>query len=410
MGVSTDRMAGGSQIWRRRRGLALALGAVVVAGVLGGGWWWNTDDARAVNGDAKVMGPRKSGPRGDGRSGARELRGGARGEEEAAASVASDEEMNLRLAELQEQWRDFDVAAREMVPVIDWPAGEALAKESARLLLCSRQMLALMRTLREGEVECRHLLNMEVLRLLRQRENGRAMRSLLTGLPDEDKTSEIVRGVWLIAAAEICPADELEAFRASIGSTSWAQELTFKMHQREAARNPEGALKGMLGQLEKGIDSEDRDDALVRPMMSVPEDADFAKLDAVLSGSGGKFREDGTLRRLWDREGYERSVSNGRVALMQRWVDVDAETARGYAVGNLATLDPAMMEPLSYEMAARDPDAGYAWVRNLPDGPHFDVAARELIGWLDPARRAELLERMGGEGGMTNEGDLDRHK
>ncbi len=210
------------------------------------------------------------------------------------------------------------------------------------------------------------------------------------------------RETWSKAAGKTCPDEEIEAFRAALGSPSCAQEALFGWSQRRMATDPVPAILYTLQALEEKVPSDSRSQALAHLFrQGLPGDVDFETLEKLLPT--GDYRNPGSL-------GPHDPLTNGRPVLFEKWAKDDALAAANYVMENPERCSPKLIETISEGVKLSDPAIAREWVAHFPAGPYLDEAADKAV-WLlagdspdearelasqisDPGRRDSALKRV----------------
>ncbi len=286
---------------------------------------------------------------------------------------------------------------------------QALAKESAGLLLCSREAVELLFFLKENELWGEGPLKHEIARLF---DSPRAaeVRQLLTELPETAEITgqrsykqggETYRDEWSMAAGKSCPEDEFDSFRAALKCKSCALEALYGRNERLMASDPQAAFTSSLEAFRSGTPSISGEAGvgLLFKVENSPK-VDFQKFEEQLPPDGPKDESQGPY-------GDENAFTLIRRGLFWRWAEIDPAAAANHVMANPGRLVPRLMEEIVGAYSYKDRNAIIAWVSTFPQGPYFDAAAKsascyarglpgidELIGKIqDPKIREEAMER-----------------
>lgn len=309
------------------------------------------------------------------------------------------------LARLKLQWM-------ELKPKGNYGLNEqkALAKESAELLLCSREAVELLFFLKENELWGEGPLKHEISRLFDSPRAAEA-RQLLTELPETAEITgpgsykqggESYRDEWSMAAGKTCPDDEFETFRAALNCKSCAIEALYGHNQRLMASDPQAAFSSSLEAFKSGIPAFTGIGGVTQlfEVKNCPK-FDFRKFEEQLPPDGPKDESHGPY-------GDEEAFTLIRRKLFWHWAEIDPAAAANHVMANPDRLVPRLMEEIVGGYSRfKDSKVIIAWVATFPEGPYFDAAAKsaassargtpeidELIQKIqDPKMREEAMER-----------------
>jgi hypothetical protein len=289
-------------------------------------------------------------------------------------------------------------------------AANALALESAELLMCSREMLDLLELLDLHKMEYGIIKTTYAVAELFETARAAEARQLLTTLPE---TAQLVgersyqgggktyRDKWSHAAGKTCPADQFESFRAALNCKSCATEALYGRNETLMASDPEAAFTSSLEALKSRTPSISGRYGVTRLFEGeLPAGIDFAKLEAQLPTDWPKVEA--------GRPGVEEDAMTAiRSKLFWNWAKIDPAAAANHVMAHPDRLAPGLMEDIVGGYSYKHHNDITAWVSTFPAGPYFDAAARsaavyargepgigELIQKIqDPKMREEALER-----------------
>jgi RNA polymerase sigma factor (sigma-70 family) len=271
-----------------------------------------------------------------------------------------------------------------------------LAEESARLLLCSEEMVQLLDFLEHHKRLDVMLISAEVEKLFNSSRAAEA-RELLVALPESvtitrDRAHkggrQAYRDFWSKAAGKTCPDGEFEAFCAALNCGSCAKEALYGRNLGLMKVDFEAAFSSSLEAYQSGVPSISGSDVL-RDFFMVEErlDVDFGKIERLLPAD----------ERLGDV----------RHPLFRKWAEIDPIAAANYLIDARDRLDPIFAGAIVHGSSFRNGSEIIALASRFPEGPYLDHAAvhasmnytqggneiMELIQKIqDPELRAEALK------------------
>jgi RNA polymerase sigma factor (sigma-70 family) len=259
------------------------------------------------------------------------------------------------------------------------PEQDALAKESAELLMCSTEMIELLKFLTSNEFGyAESAIDSEVKALFGTSRAAEA-RQLLTELPE---TAEVVgerrykelgkpyRDHWSKAAGRTCPEDQFESFRTALNCKSCAVEALYGRNQMLMGSDPEAAFKSSLDALKSGTPSiSGRHGVMELFEGELPVGIDFAKLEQQLPTDWPNEEADRA-------SGEEDAMTAIRGKLFWSWAKIAPVAAANHVLANPDRLAPGLMEDIvgGYSSYRHDNDI-IVWVSTFAEGPYFDSAA-----------------------------------
>ena len=263
------------------------------------------------------------------------------------------------------------------------PEQEALAKESADLLMCSRETLELLRFLYEQKIEFAAMnLEWAVEALFRSPRAAEA-RKLLTELPEAAKIARDRgytnggRDYWSFVAGLTCPPEEFEAFRKALNCESCAQEALYGHNVELAKTNPMAALESSLKAFNSDVPSISGQSAIIE-LLEAEISAGFDW------GAAEDLLEKGARMHVAEEGSYEDPpITKIRETLFCKWGRIDPVAAANHLMDHPDRLPPELMHAVVGSYGAKylleDERAGkqavIAFVSQLPEGPYFDQAA-----------------------------------
>jgi RNA polymerase sigma factor (sigma-70 family) len=298
------------------------------------------------------------------------------------------------LERLKQEWLEThksnepeDVAHRTM-----------LAEESARLLLCSEEMIQLLDFLDHNKrSDVLMQISAEVEKLFDSPLAAEA-RKLLVALPEsvtitrdrafKSSGREAYRDLWSKAAGKTCPDDEFEAFRAALNCASCAKEALYGRNLTLMRVDPEAAFISSLEAHQSGVPSLSGSEGLRELfMMEGRLSVDYEKLERLLPAA--------------------EPLGDVRYPLFRKWAEVDPVAAAKYLLDSRDRLDPSLAGAIVHGCSFRNRSEIIALVSRFPEGTYYDHAAvhasmtytqggREIFELIrkiqDPELRAEALK------------------
>jgi len=280
------------------------------------------------------------------------------------------------LERLKQRW--LELKPRENAGV---PEQEALAKESAKLLLSGTEAVELLRFLKKNEFWGESTLEREIAGVFGTSQADEARAMLLeiadtrtwTDLRGYKTGGDSYRETWSKAAGKSCPDGEFDSFCRALNSTSCAQEALFGRNERLFETDPVAALAATLESLEADMPSDSRTSSLLNLFeQDLPPGVNFANLEKLLPPGNRQ-----TEKESWQHSGDP--VSGGREKLFEKWAKVDSVAAADYVLTNPDRCPPKLIQTISKTLNLNDPAIATKWVERFPAGPHFDAAADEAV-------------------------------
>jgi len=287
---------------------------------------------------------------------------------------------------------------------------DALASESAEVLMCSREMLDLLKFLSSHEMRYAVVKTDYAVEALFGTAKAAEARQLLVELPETAKVreersyksvGEPYRDRWSLAAGKTCPEDQFDSFIVALNCRLCAQEALYGRNLTLMRTDPEAAFTSSLEAFASGVPSISGRYGITMLFESeLPPDVDFAKFEEQLPADGTLGKSD---RPFVEIEAY----TEIRQKLFWYWAKIDPAGAANHVLANPDRLAPRLMEEVVGGYSYRDLDGLIGWVSGFPEGPYFDLAARsaavyargrpgidELIQRIqDPKLRQQARER-----------------
>ena len=281
-------------------------------------------------------------------------------------SASSQATLERRLKLLKKRWRDLGV--RELGPASpeDIAKRRELSVESARLLLCTKEAVDLIRFL-ESEGIPNHVGD-EIGNLFRSDLSIEARKTLIA-LPDHFYNGINFRSNWSFEAGRFCPAEELKAFLDALDDPACRQQALFGRNLNLIATDPIMAVTSTLEELENGVESPRRSEALRTLMLSLPPDADFQRIARLLPTPAHPADP---------RSPYHSCLD----PLFGSWAKANPKELSSHIMESSNKISPGYIEHPARELLRQDISTGIEWIQTLPDGPHFDAASRVAVEML----------------------------
>lgn len=257
---------------------------------------------------------------------------------------------------------------------------DALAKESATLLMCSRETLDLLNFLTRNEFRYGAAkIDTEVAALFDTPSASEA-RKLLVELPE---TLEIVgersykdgggayRDRWSLAAGRTCPEHEFDSFRTALNCKHCALEALYGRNIRLMQSDPMAAFISSLEAYKSGVPSISGRYGITRLFENeIPQDFDWGAAEKCLP-------VDSAPSNALPRKPYvqEPAFTEIRRYLLRDWAKVDPAAAANHVISNPDRLAPDLMREIVSGYSYKDCNGIVAWVTTFPEGPYFDSAA-----------------------------------
>ncbi|MES2657133.1 MAG: sigma-70 family RNA polymerase sigma factor [Verrucomicrobiota bacterium] len=290
---------------------------------------------------------------------------------------------------------------------------ETLAKESAELLLCGREMIDLLKFLKDHELEGSNFTLSNSVEWLFKTARAAEARELLVELPETANVlyegapgqgGEAYRDWWSRAAGKTCPEDEFESFRAALNCKSCATEALYGRNERRLTSDPQAAFTSSLEAYRSGIPTiSGRGGVTVLFHVKAEQAAkvDFQKWEEQLPPD---VQDDEPRPPHLDEDAF----TVFRRKLFWNWAEIDPAAAANHVMANPDRLAPRLMEEIVGGYSSyKDRNAIIAWVGTFPEGPYFDAAARSAASYArgtpgideliqkvqDPKMREEAAKR-----------------
>ncbi|MES2659325.1 MAG: hypothetical protein V4689_11965 [Verrucomicrobiota bacterium] len=283
------------------------------------------------------------------------------------------------LEHLKKQWLTLGKGGE------NYEAALELSKESARLLLASQESVDLIVFLSEHKIG--NGISDRIQDLFSSSQAADARITLL-GLPDgQSGDGTNYREEWSAKAGMGCSEAEFEAFHAALGGGPCAQEALLGHYQARVTVEPVETVRATIDELGKKMDSMSSVSIYSKLMDRLPDSAPFGEIEEMLP-----------------------KADHARAMLFKKWAAVDRQGAFDHLMANSGRLNPELIVPITQAFMKGDMWAGFEWVQKMPDGPHFDTAARVVINSLrtmypdqarqvadqitDPVEREKAYERI----------------
>jgi hypothetical protein len=290
------------------------------------------------------------------------------------------------------------------------PEQNALAKESAEGLMCSPEMLELLKFLKSNKMGYAESMTDFEVKALFGTSRAAEARQRLTELPETAEIAgersykeggETYRDEWSHAAGKTCPEDQFESFRTALNCKSCATEALYGRNETLMASDPQAAFTSSLEALKSRTPSISGRYGVMRLFEGeLPAGIDFAKLEQQLPTD-------------WPNEeadrpgGEEDAMTEIRGKLFWHWAEIDPAAAANHVMAHPDRLAPGLMEDIVGGYSYKHHNDITAWVSSFPAGPYFDAAARsaavyargepgigELIQKIqDPKMREKAVKR-----------------
>jgi RNA polymerase sigma factor (sigma-70 family) len=272
------------------------------------------------------------------------------------------EERRRALADLKQRWLavgNDNARTRDQ---------DALAKESVELLSCSAETYELSNFLIEHEIRYGEVVMGHQLEALFRSPRGREARELLAAItsPLDPGKQHAKLEEWCHDAGKGCPAEEFEAFHASLKNRRCAQEALLGRNLTVFRLDPEAAVRTALQVLDSEIHSLSKSDHLKRLFMGkMPENLDYPALEQLLPPDSGKPDVLHWTPTDWSRH-----------QMITAWGKVDPEAAARHVMEHPDRMPPRLMENIVGAGQFGDASPTLRWVSELPPGPYYDAAAK----------------------------------
>jgi RNA polymerase sigma factor (sigma-70 family) len=259
------------------------------------------------------------------------------------------EERRRALADLKRRWLAL---GRDNARTADQ---EALAKESVGLLSCSAETYELSNFMIEHEIHYGEVVMGHQLEALFRSNKSSDARELLAAVmvPLLPGKQYATLEAWSNLAGKGCPAEEFEAFHASLNNRGCAQEALLGRSLALMETDPDAAVKMALGILQSDVHSRTKQSQLSRLFMAdLPPDTDFGKLESLLPvGTPGE-----AIPGAW------RTANPGRQQLITAWGKVDPETAVRHVMEHPERMPPRLLQDIVGAGQFGDASPTFRWV------------------------------------------------
>ncbi len=323
-----------------------------------------------------------------------------------ARSTRDQKPSRSRLLEsLEEQWLEIGGNNAKI------KNQDTLAAETVRLLGCGPELYQLVQILEKR----RHFygaakIGDELSRLFHSTEAATARR-MFASIPEVSVAGKQFSKLeeWSKLAGKGCPADEIDAFLATLKNEGCALEARFGRNETLMRSDPKAAVLATLRALETGTQSRSRPECLkLLFWVKVPEGVDFAKLESLLPPEepGAADPDDDPSSFAFHRD----PIQIGRQELYGTWAEADPQAALNHLLEKSNLPDTGALQSVTANFAASKPDLCLAWLKELPPGPVYDTAvasaaiyisrtqpevAKELtLGITDEKKRKDALEAL----------------
>ena len=204
---------------------------------------------------------------------------------------------------------------------------------------------------------------------------GDEARSLLIGL----STSSQYRQLWSYYAGLGTPLEKFDEFCTGLQDSSCIKNALIGKSMQLVASDPVGAVSIALQAKEDRERTSHSDLILENLMDSLPQDAPFPKIEALLS---------------LQREGGAEETEIARQHLFVKWAQSDVFAASRYAIENPNRSTPELFERMASMLAGKVFAEAIPWIQSLPRGPYSDAAIKGAISQmcqLYPVESDQLL-------------------
>lgn len=278
----------------------------------------------------------------------------------------------------------------------------ALAKESVDLLSCSAETYELSNFLIEHEIRYGEVVMGHQLEALFRSPRGREARELLASIiaPLDPGKQHAKLEEWCLEAGKGCPAEEFEAFHASLKNRGCAQEALLGRNLAVFPEDPEAAVRTALQVLSSEVHSLSKSDHLKRLFMGqVPKNLDYPALEQLLPPDSGN---PDVMR--WTPTDW------GRHQMIIAWGKTDPGAAARHVMAHPERMPARLMENIVGAGQFGDASPTLRWVSELPPGPYYDAAAkgvaiyfrdyqpeearRIVLKMSDPKLREETMKKL----------------
>jgi hypothetical protein len=259
------------------------------------------------------------------------------------------------------------------------PEQEALAKERAELLMCTRETLELLKFLNERKIEFANMKLESAVEALFRSSHAAEARKLLTELP-EAATLARDRGYtnggrdrWSFIAGQTCPPGEFDAFLTDLNCQSCAQEALYGRNVELAKTNPMAALESSLNAFNSDVPSISGQSAILRLLEAeIPTEFDW--------GAAEELCDKGARMHLAAEGSYEDPpITKIREKLFWKWGRIDPAAAANHLMEHPDRLPPELMHEIVGSYFAKylfdNKQADISFISQLPGGPYYDQAA-----------------------------------
>lgn len=240
---------------------------------------------------------------------------------------------------------------------------EALAEESAQLLLCTDEALDLMVFLSTNEMGNERIaFETSIYNLF---ESSVAVQARDALLQLSDRKAELgcdYRENWSYSAGRGCQAEDFEFFHSKLAQVSegLAQEALIGRNKSLIKLDPESALKSTLELLNKGIQTQHSHQLVLSDLMwDLPPEVDFKKIDELLPAV--------------DPNDSTSPVNCCRPKFFEKWAEKDPVMAAEYVMAHPDRFKPEWLAPVAGKvMSQYGMESGVDWIQKFPPGPYLD--------------------------------------
>ncbi|WP_052573024.1 sigma-70 family RNA polymerase sigma factor [Haloferula sp. BvORR071] len=269
---------------------------------------------------------------------------------------------------------------------------DALAKETVAALSCSRDLYDLAAVIEDKARYGLAKIESELDTLFKSPQGHQARMALaeLTKLAAAGKQDSRLEE-WCYRAGKCAPAEpgDFEAFHAAISNPACAQEAMLGWSVVVSESDPEAAVAMVLEILKADLPSLDKGDHLKRLFMRdtrLPEDTDFAKLEAMFPPPSGE-----TDVMKFQPQDWARSE------LFRVWGERDPEAAADYVMAHRDRCEFSLFQRIRSESTNSSVEEELAWANRFPPGPYFDAAGftvADRLLWSHPDEALKLGARI----------------
>lgn len=264
------------------------------------------------------------------------------------------------LLRLKQQWRELGPGNDRMDERI------ALTKESIDTLLCSEELIILIKFLNERDIYNKlETMTGEVF----NSSHAAEARELFIELVNKNRNdTKYFCKQWASDMGFYCPPNELEDLRSALNDNECSQEVLFGHNKALAKTDPISAISSTIDAMKTGVKSTSSALIFHDLISELPATTDFERIELMLPNE--------------DPSEVLSPVNQGRLVLFEKWAKADPAGAANYVMADYERFDPRMIEPIVSAVLTQNQASGVEWVQTFPDGPYFDSAAKTAITHL----------------------------